>query len=173
MGYSEESAGPGILPLSFSARNSISTRGRVRLVDDETNFQNALAMQQGNGQISAADARTIQNPAGYFTLVWTESEQQIESYTAPLAAVLGRNHPNVKEHYRTHWGYFQEAMNRRCGVTAPAVFVFLFHVHHRAWFEAQMTHTATTLLPHPQVAHNCSVLVETYRGFQKSVTYQS
>lgn len=160
VGSSEENTGSGVLPLSFAARNSISTRGRARLAADEQNFHNVLAMQQGNGQISAADARSIQNTTGYFTVDWTEAEQQIESYLAPLATMLGRDHANVKEHqeayavYRINRTYFQQALNRIHGLAAPAVFVFIFHVHHRSWFEMQMTTIATTLLPPPPLAAN-------------------
>ena len=42
-------------------------------------------------------------------------------------------------------------MNRKYGAAAPAVFVFFFHVHHRAWFSAQMKHTTTRLLPPPEL----------------------
>ena len=45
VGSSEETTGTGILPLSFSARNGMSTRERARLLQDEQNFQDVIAMQ--------------------------------------------------------------------------------------------------------------------------------
>ena len=160
----EETTGTGWLPLSFAPKNCISSRGRLRMEQDEQNFQAVLTMQEGNGQVSVADARTIQSTRGYFTSVWTESEQQVDSYIAPLATLLGTDHPNVKEHkaaieiYKFNKTYFQEAMNNKYGAAAPAVFVFFFQVHHRAWFEEQMRYNSTGLLPPPQ-------LVSSFRQF--------
>jgi uncharacterized membrane protein YgcG len=173
VGQGDQELGAGVLPFSIIPPNQVSATAVASLQQAHNQNMDYNTIMTGSTSITSADASKMRSAKGYIPSNFEEMLVQVAAYGCLLGALLGTNHPNVKEHQGAVNSLIRNQALIKQFVTAQhgaklgsATVLYYFQLRHRAWFVEQWRYDTTNTRAPPSLNADLQKFSYTYKiGF--------